>query len=116
MIILLQREISIVPGRAMPVRPPEAQVGENCAVLQIINNTNQENEYTVRVECTHPNWREEWVRVASIVEMTDAGGYIQPSKPDMALSDGSLRIYVARQSQRKVMLAFQMPKAPDSRA
>ncbi|MHB0937072.1 MAG: IPT/TIG domain-containing protein [Armatimonadota bacterium] len=116
MIILLQREISIVPGRAMPVRPPEAQVGENCAVLQIINNTNQENEYTVRIECAHPSWREEWVRVASIVEMTDAGGYIQPSKPDMALSDGSLRIYVARQSQRKVMLAFQLPKAPDSRA
>ncbi|MHB9105522.1 MAG: IPT/TIG domain-containing protein [Armatimonadota bacterium] len=116
MIILLQREISIEPGRAMPVRPPDTQVGENCAVLQIINNTNQENEYTVRVECTHPSWREDWVRVASIVEMTDAGGYIQPSKPDMALSDGSLRIYVARQSQRKVMLAFQLPKAPDSRA
>jgi hypothetical protein len=116
MIILLQREISIVPGRATPVRPPDTQVGENCAVLQIVNNTNQENEYTVRVECAHPVWREDWVRIASIVEMTEAGGYIQPSKPDMALSDGSLRIYVARQSQRKVMIAFQLPKAPDSRA
>jgi|GEM_PF-2323109 len=116
MIILLQREISIVPGRAMPVRPPDTQVGENCAVLQIVNNTNQENEYTVRVDCAHPTWREEWTRLASIVETTEAGGYIQPSKPDMALSDGSLRIYVARQSQRKVMIAFQLPKAPDSRA
>jgi len=116
MIILLQKEINIVPGRQMPVRPPDTQIGENCAVLQIINNTNQENEYTIRVECAAHGWRDEWLRVASIAEVGDGGSYSQPSKPDMALSDGSLRIYVARQSQRKVLLAFHLPKAPDSRA
>jgi len=116
MIILQQREITIVPGKHAPVHPPEARIGENYAVLLIVNNTTQENEYTVSVACDQPYWRPDWVRISSVSQVDDTGNFVQPAKHDLNLPGGGLHLYLARQSKRQVLIAFEVPKLPDSRA
>lgn len=116
MIKLQQSEISIVPGANAPLSPPQTRVGQNFAVLQIDNTTNYENAYDITVSCENPLWRQEWVRIYSLLQTDSYGNVSQPSKQDVPLYDGGIRVFVTNRGQRQVVLAFEARKQPDSRA
>ncbi len=117
MIILQQNEINIVPGQEAPVRPPKKRIGENGAILRVVNKSDQEVHFTISVSCSNPYWRQEWLRMASLrLPEQEQKGAAQQIKEDIRLAGGALSIHVPRQSEQLVMIGFKVPRTPEARA
>lgn len=118
---LLQPEVDIVPGRAgqrpqvTPVREDQPLPGSS--VIRLSNTTSQENAYTIRVRCEQPFWQESWYTVVALAPGQGAENAPPPGKPDQrGPQDRWVKIYVPRNGTRDVLIRFNVPPRPESRA
>lgn len=116
---LLQQEVDITPGRPgmrPPVWPvPESQPIPGSAVVRLTNTTKQENAYTIRLRCDQPFWQEPW---CAIIPLPAAADSAPPTgKADQrGPHDSWAKVYVPRGGTRDILLRFNVPRHPDSRA
>jgi tetratricopeptide (TPR) repeat protein len=131
---LLHREIEIEPGRDPQQPGLEGTVGPGSALLRLHNTTNQENAYKVELRCDSPYWQDEWYTLAAQAAAVPAGwealerssGARAPGAARVALPTGkpdqygqgrrSVKVYVSAGETRDVLISFQVPQRPESRA
>jgi hypothetical protein len=114
---LLHSEIDVVPGRKAQQPLAEGQVGPGSAILRVENTTNQENAYTVRLRCEEPYWRDDWYTVRALPAPAAAEGAPSTGKSDQyGPNNRWVKVYVSRGGTRDVLIAFNLPQKPDSRA
>jgi hypothetical protein len=122
MIRLLYPEVDIEPGRRatppalLPV--PEGQSMHGSAFVRVTNSTSQENAYTIRLDCDHPRWDENW---STIVSLPPAAGHPENAppagKPDQrGPHDRWVKIYVPSRGTRDMWIRFDVPRRPEARA
>lgn len=113
---LLHPEIDLEPGRP-PMEPPQLPnlVGHGSAKLRLFNSTNQENAFSVRIECDHPYWQEHWVTIRTPKPSRDDAA--TPSKADIPGSgEHSIKAtFVPAQTARDVVLKFSADRTPEAR-
>lgn len=121
---LLQPEIDVVPGRRPQQPQAEGTVGPGSSVLRLVNTSSQENAYTVRVRCDNPYWQDDWYAfralpapVAAGMGPGDAEAIVGSNKPDQyGPGNRWVKVFVSAGAQRDILLAFNLPQKPDSRA
>jgi len=116
---LLQSEVEIIPGRpgSRPSVVTEGQVIPGSAVLRIINSMPQENAFIVRLRCDHIMWQEAWFTITALPPPPGASADGQSGKHDQrGAQDRSIKIYVPRGGSRDLLLRFDVPQQPESRA
>jgi hypothetical protein len=115
---LLHTEIDVVPGRK-PQREPVAEgfVGSGLAMLRIVNNTDQENAYTIRLKCEEPYWQDNWYQLSALPPQAGPENAPPSGKPDQpGPKNQSLTVYVSRGGTRNVLISFEAPDKSESRA
>ena len=116
---LLHSEIEVIPGRpgSRPSVVSETQPVLGSAVLRIVNPMPQENAFVVRVGCDHPLWQEAWYTLTSLPPPPGSVPDGQSGKHDQrGAQDRSIKIYVPRGGSRDLLLRFDVPQQPESRA
>ncbi len=116
---LLQSEIEIIPGRpgSRPSVVSESQVLPGSAVLRITNPMPQENAFVVRLRCDHALWQEAWFTLTALPPPPGISASGQSGKPDQrGAQDRGIKIYVPRGGSRDLLLRFDVPQQPESRA
>lgn len=116
---LLQSEIEIIPGRpgSRPSVVSESQVLPGSAVLRLTNPMPQENAFVVRLRCDHALWQETWFTLTALPPPPGTPAGSQPGKPDQrGAQDRSIKVYVPRGGSRDLLLRFDVPQQPESRA
>ncbi len=120
---LLQSRIEIVPGRRAQMPPAQGVVGPGSAILRLVNTTGQENAYTVRLRCdSNPYWQEDWYALraqdAALDTPRPGGNPVSATnKPDQyGPGHRWVRVFVSAGATRDVVLLFDLPQKPDSRA
>ena len=118
---LVHPEVEITPGRA-GTRPTSAPYNERTkldgsAIVRLTNDTPQENAYTIRLRCDHPFWQEGWYTVQSLPAAPGAQNAPPSGKPDVrGHGDRSVKVFVPRGGTREILIRFNIPKRPESRA
>ncbi|HVL38414.1 MAG TPA: hypothetical protein VM328_03385, partial [Fimbriimonadaceae bacterium] len=115
---LLHTEIDIVPGRKPQRQPlPEGYVGQGTALLRIVNTTDQENAYTIRLRCEEPYWQDAWYTLSALPPSGGQENQPPQGKPDQIGPKGqTLTIYVSRGGTRDIMISFFAPDKSEARA
>jgi len=116
---LLHSEVEVIPGRpgSRPSVISESQPVPGSAVLRIVNPMPQENAFVVRLRCEHPMWQEAWYTITALPPPPGASPDGQPGKHDQrGAQDRSIKIYVPRGGSRDLLLRFDVPQQPESRA
>ncbi|MCW3058197.1 MAG: hypothetical protein JWQ02_18, partial [Capsulimonas sp.] len=119
---LLHSEVEIVPGRPgmrPPVWPiPETQPIPGSAVVRLTNDTPRENAYTIKLRCDEPFWQDSWCTIVALPPSRDKAENAPPAgKPDQrGPHDRWVKLYVPRGGTRDVLLRFNVPQTPESRA
>lgn len=116
---LLHSEVDVIPGRpgSRPSVISESQPVPGSAVLRIVNPMPQENAFIVRLRCEHPMWQETWFTITSLPPPASGPKDGQPGKHDQrGAQDRSIKVYVPRGGSRDLLLRFDVPQQPESRA
>ena len=116
---LLHPEVEIIPGRpgSRPSIVSESQPVPGSAVIRIINTMPQENAFIVRMKCDHPLWQEEWYTITALPLPPGAPKDAQAGKQDQrGPQDRWIKTYVPRGGSRDLLLRFDVPQQPESRA
>ena len=118
---LLHPEVEITPGRAgkRPTSAPyqEREKLDGSVVVRLTNETAQENAYTVRLRCENPFWQEGWYTVQSLPAAPGAQNAAPAGKPDVrGHGDRSVKVFVPRGGTREILIRFNVPARPESRA
>ena len=116
---LLHPEVEITPGRpgSRPSVVSESQPVPGSAVIRIVNPMPQENAFIVRLRCDHPLWHEEWFTITALPPPPGAGKEATPGKQDQrGPQDRWVKTYVPRGGSRDLLLRFDVPQQPESRA
>lgn len=116
---LLHSEVEVIPGRpgSRPSVISESQPVPGSAVLRIVNPMPQENAFIVRLHCEHPMWQETWFTITSLPPPPGASKDGQSGKHDQrGAQDRSIKVYVPRGGSRDLLLRFDVPQQPESRA
>lgn len=119
---LLHPYVDVVPGRPgmRPSTPiiSEGQIVAGSAVVRVINTTDQENAYTLRLKCEEPYWQEEWYTIISLPPDPTRGENAPPTgKPDVrGPQDRWVRVFVPRGGTRDILIRFNVPQRAEARA
>lgn len=116
---LLHSEVEVIPGRpgSRPSVVSEAQPLPGSAVLRIVNPMPQENAFTVRLRCEHPMWQEEWYTLSALPPPPGSAQDGLSGKHDQrGAQDRTIKVYVPRGGSRDLLLRFDVPQQPESRA
>jgi hypothetical protein len=118
---LMYPEVDIIPGRAgqrpqiTPVREEQPLPGSS--VIRLNNTTTQENAFTIHVRSEEKFWQEGWYTVVALPPGQGAENAPPPGKPDQrGPQDRWVKIYVPRGGARDVLIRFNVPAVPESRA
>lgn len=115
---LITPDVEIVPGQRG--RPPAEQIVEGLplqgsAIVRLVNETEQENAYTVRLKCEDPFWQERWYTIKSLPP--GRGEENVGAMPDQnGPQDRWVRVSVPRSGTRDLWIRFDLPLRPDSRS
>lgn len=118
---LLHPEVDAMPGRPGQ-RPQTAPVREDqplpgSAVIRLTNSTTQENAYTVRLRCEQPFWQDSWYTLVALPPGGGPENAPPPGKRDeRGPQDRWVKVYVPRSGSRDILIRFNVPARPDSRA
>lgn len=116
---LLHSEVEVIPGRpgSRPSVVSEAQPVPGSAVLRVVNPMPQENAFTVRLRCEHPMWQEAWYTLTALPPPPGASQDGLSGKHDQrGAQDRTIKVYVPRGGSRDLLLRFDVPQQPESRA
>lgn len=111
---LLHPEVEITPGRRGKQGYQERDKMAGSAVLRLVNETPQENAYTVKIRCDAPFWQESWYKIRSAD--TPANAPLAGQADILGHNGHSIKVFVPRGGTRDILIRFDVPERPESRA
>ena len=113
---LLHPEIEITPGRRGKQGYQERDKMAGSAVLRLVNETVQENAFTVRLRCDSPFWHEGWYTIQSVSAPTSAPALASSQADIPGHNKRSVKVFVPPKGTRDILIRFDVPERPESRA
>ena len=113
---LLHPEVEITPGRRGKQAYQDRDKMAGSAVLRLVNETTQENAFTVRLRCDNPFWQEGWYTVQSVAAPANAAAPASSQADIPGHNKRSVKVFVPPKGTRDILIRFDVPERPESRA
>lgn len=117
---LLHTRIEAQPGRKPQAATRgfgDGDIGQGSTLLTVTNTQPYENAFRIRIQCEHPQWQDEWVRLRALPLVPDATGTVQQTQRDQyGAHDRWIRLFVPQKQSRDVQILFDLPQNAQSRA
>ncbi len=113
---LLHPEVEITPGRRGKQGYQDRDKMAGSAVLRLVNETTQENAFTVRLRCDNPFWQEGWYTVQSVAAPPGATAPATGQADIPGHNKRSVKVFVPPKGTRDILIRFDVPERPESRA